>query len=181
MLEFVQILIGGVLVGATYALIALGLSLVYRVTGVINLAQGAFCLLGALLAWTLETGLGWSAAPAALAAIAATTAIGILVGAATFVPGLARLSNANMLMLTAGLLTLAEGAFAGGVGQPALRPAAVLRRAIPSRSSASSCPPRASGCWARPRWSSSACGSCSPARRRDRRCGPAPRTRSRRG
>jgi branched-chain amino acid transport system permease protein len=39
-----------------------------------------------------------------------TTAAGTAVGALTFVPGLSRLSNANMLMLTAGLLTLTEGA-----------------------------------------------------------------------
>ena len=109
MTELAQIVIGGLLVGATYALIALGLYLVYRVTGVINLAQGGFCVLGALIAWTLQVQLGWTALPAVLLAILATTAAGILLGAAAFVPGLARLSNGNMLMLSAGLLTMIEG------------------------------------------------------------------------
>ena len=47
MIDFVQILIGGLVVGATYALIAVGFSLVYQVTGVINLAQGAACVVAA--------------------------------------------------------------------------------------------------------------------------------------
>lgn len=110
MIEVVQIVVGGLLTGATYALVALGLYLVYRVTGVINLAQGAFVVLGALVTWSLQTVLGWGTAPAVLIAVLATAAAGSLLGAATFVPGLAKLSNGNMLMLTAGLLTLMEGA-----------------------------------------------------------------------
>ncbi len=110
MIEFVQIVVGGLLTGATYALVALGLYLVYRVTGVINLAQGAFVVLGALVTWSLQTVLGWNTASAVLVAVLATAAVGFLLGAATFVPGLAKLSNGNMLMLTAGLLTLMEGA-----------------------------------------------------------------------
>jgi branched-chain amino acid transport system permease protein len=47
--QAVQIVIGGLVQGAVFAVIALGLSLVYRVTGIINLAQGGFCILGALL------------------------------------------------------------------------------------------------------------------------------------
>ena len=109
MLEFVQILIGGLVVGCIYAIVALGFSLVYRVTGVINLAQGGFCVLGALSGYTAASWLGWPAIPAALLGVLATTAFGTLLGAASFVPGLSRISNANMLMLTAGLLTFIEG------------------------------------------------------------------------
>ena len=109
MLDFLQILTSGVLVGATYALIALGFSLVYRVTGVINLVQGAFCIIAALIAWSLQTQLRLPALVAAPAAVLVTTLLGVITGSLTFVPGLAKLSNANMLMLTVGLLTLAEG------------------------------------------------------------------------
>lgn len=114
--QFLQVLAGGVQVGATYALVALGLYLVFRVTGIVNLAQGAFCMLGALIAHTLQAGLGWGAGLAACAAVGVTAAIGAGLGAATFVPGLARLSNGNMLMLTTGLLTLMEGALLAGWG-----------------------------------------------------------------
>jgi branched-chain amino acid transport system permease protein len=116
MIQFLQILSGGVAVGATYALVALGLYLVYRVTGVINLAQGAFCVLGALVAYTLQDSLGWGTFAAAAVAVLVTTAIGAGLGAAAFVPGLARLSNGSMLMLTAGLLTLMEGLLLAGWG-----------------------------------------------------------------
>ena len=44
----IQIVIGGLLQGGVFAAVALGFSLVFRVTGVINLAQGAFCVLGAM-------------------------------------------------------------------------------------------------------------------------------------
>lgn len=109
MTEFIQIAVSGLLVGAVYALIALGFSLVFRVTNVINLAQGAFCILGALLAYMLQVDYGWSIAAAAALSIAVVTLLGALFGLVAFVPGLARLSNANMLMLTAGMLTLFEG------------------------------------------------------------------------
>jgi branched-chain amino acid transport system permease protein len=109
--DFFQILISGVVVGATYSLVAVGFSLVYQVTGVINLAQGATCVLAALLAWSFQAHLGVSAAASAGLSVMVTTLLSSLLGALTFVPGLARLSNANMLMLTAGLLTLAEGLF----------------------------------------------------------------------
>jgi branched-chain amino acid transport system permease protein len=103
------IIIGGLLQGSVFAIIALGFALVYRVTGVINLSQGAFCIVGALTMYTFEQTLGWPAPLAALAAVAGTTVFGAALGAATFVPALSRLPNSSMLMLTAGLLTLVEG------------------------------------------------------------------------
>jgi branched-chain amino acid transport system permease protein len=53
--------------------------------------------------------LGWPVPLAAAASVAATTAVGLALGATTFVPALARLANSSMLMLTAGLLTVIEG------------------------------------------------------------------------
>jgi branched-chain amino acid transport system permease protein len=106
----VSIIVGGLLQGSVFAIIALGFALVYRVTGVINLSQGAFCIVGALSMYTLEQTLGWPVPLAALGAIAGTAAFGTVLGALTFVPALARLPNSSMLMLTAGLLTLIEGA-----------------------------------------------------------------------
>ena len=103
------IIIGGLLQGSVFAIVALGFALVYRVTGVINLSQGAFCIVGALSMYTLEQTLGWPAPLAALCAVLGTTVFGVALGAATFVPALSRLPNSSMLMLTAGLLTLIEG------------------------------------------------------------------------
>ena len=107
--EVVQITLGGVLQGCLYALLAIGFSIVYRVTGVINLAQGAFCVLGALLCYTFEVTWHWPLPLAILAAVAVATLLGTALGAVAFVPGLRRLSSSNMLMLTAGLLSAVTG------------------------------------------------------------------------
>ncbi len=109
MSSFLQILVGGVMQGAIFALVALGFSLVHRVTGIVNLSQGAFCVVGALVAYTLQVQWGLPAALAVLGGVLATAGGGAVIGAVAFVPGLGRLSNSNMLMLTAGLLTLLEG------------------------------------------------------------------------
>ena len=104
-----QILLGGLIQGLVFALVALGFALVHRVTGVINLAQGGFCILGAL---TYQSLLGWGALAwpvAALAAVGLTALFGLALGAVSFVPALTRLSNSSLLMLTAGLLIVIDG------------------------------------------------------------------------
>jgi ABC-type branched-subunit amino acid transport system permease subunit len=109
MTQFLQILIGGLVQGSVFAVIALGLSLVSRVTGIINLAQGGFCALSALLLYSLEATFGWPLPLAVLGAVIGTTTFGLVLGATTFVPALRYLPNSSMLMLTAGLLTVLEG------------------------------------------------------------------------
>ena len=105
----IQIVIGGLLQGGVFAIVALGFSLVFRVTNVINLSQGAFCVLGAMGMYYFQVVFGWPILPAALAAVLASTAFGLLVGALTFVPAVSRLPPSSMLVLTAGLLTFLVG------------------------------------------------------------------------
>lgn len=109
MSEGIQIVVGGLLQGSVYAILALGFSLVYRVTGVINLSQGAFCIIAAMTMYSLEVTFHWPAVAAGFAAVFATALFGMLTGATTFVPALSRLPNSSMLMLTVGILTLVEG------------------------------------------------------------------------
>ena len=47
---FLQHLLNGLLAGAYYLLIALGLSLIFSLGGIVNLAHGAFYAIGAYLA-----------------------------------------------------------------------------------------------------------------------------------
>jgi len=54
---FLQFLFSGLTLGATYALSALGFSLIFNASGVINFAQGEFIMLGGMVAAAL-TGLG---------------------------------------------------------------------------------------------------------------------------
>ena len=53
-----QILVNGVLLGGLYALMALGLVLVWGVLNIVNLAHGALIMLGAYACYYLFTGLG---------------------------------------------------------------------------------------------------------------------------
>jgi branched-chain amino acid transport system permease protein len=70
-------LLNGLIVGAFYALMALGLSLILNLTGVINFAHGGFLALGAYFAYTLMPTIGfWGAL---LIAPLLTAAIGLIV------------------------------------------------------------------------------------------------------
>ena len=73
-----QLLLTGLTVGSTYALVALGFVLIYNVTGILNFAQGEFAMLGALLCASV---LAWHL-PLALSALVAIAAVCVL-GAAT--------------------------------------------------------------------------------------------------
>lgn len=53
-----DIVIGGLLMGGIYALIAVGLSLQYGVARVLNISHGEFIMLGAFITWSLYTVLG---------------------------------------------------------------------------------------------------------------------------
>ncbi len=66
---FFEVLIGGLLSGIMYSLVALGFVLIYKASGVFNFAQGALVFFAALTFVGLqETGLPfWLALPATLA------------------------------------------------------------------------------------------------------------------
>jgi branched-chain amino acid transport system permease protein len=76
--QFLQFMFSGVTVGATYALAALGFTLIYNASNVINFAQGEFIMLGGMLTvFFLKTGLPMPVALVLAVAIAA--AVGVLV------------------------------------------------------------------------------------------------------
>ena len=58
MTQFVQVIILGLLIGGVYALLAAGLTLIFGVMDVINVAQGALLIFAAFVAWTLWHDLG---------------------------------------------------------------------------------------------------------------------------
>ncbi len=55
MLLLWQVLLSGILLGGLYALMALGLALVWGVLNIVNLAHGAFIMVGAYVTWALFT------------------------------------------------------------------------------------------------------------------------------
>ena len=73
-----QALWSGVLTGSSYALIALGLALIFGTMNVINLAHGELVLLAAYVAYTCESAFGTSpllAIPVAIVIVGAATAL----------------------------------------------------------------------------------------------------------
>jgi branched-chain amino acid transport system permease protein len=105
----IEIIIGGLMQGGVFAAIGLGFSLVYRVTGVVNLSQGAFCVLGAMAMYYFEVVFGWPTSISGAAAISAVTLFALVIGITAFVPAVFKLPLSSTLVLTAGLLTLFEG------------------------------------------------------------------------
>jgi len=74
--ELAQYLLTGLTVGAVYALVALGFSIIYNASGVINFAQGEFVMIGGMSAVSLVAS-GLPLAAAIPLAVAATTLAGL--------------------------------------------------------------------------------------------------------
>jgi len=58
LLEFIDVFISGLTNGSVYALMAVGLALVYGVSRAFNFAYGSFFSMGGYLAWVIMVGLG---------------------------------------------------------------------------------------------------------------------------
>jgi len=57
-MEFVQLLVNGLLLGSVYALIGVGMSMIFGIVGLTNLAHGEFVVLGAYASTLLASALG---------------------------------------------------------------------------------------------------------------------------
>jgi len=76
MSEFLQFAFSGLTVGAVYALVALGFTLIYNASDVINFAQGEFVMLGGMTTVFLALA-GVPLPAAACLAIAFTVVVGL--------------------------------------------------------------------------------------------------------
>jgi branched-chain amino acid transport system permease protein len=77
MAEFLQFTVSGLTVGAIYALVALGFTLIYNASDVVNFAQGEFVMLGGMV--TVSAGsAGVPLVLAAVLAVIVTVAFGLL-------------------------------------------------------------------------------------------------------
>ena len=113
MSAFLQFLFSGLTVGATYALAALGFSIIYNASGVINFAQGEFIMLGGMLAVVLA-GLGLPLPLAIVLAVLAVAAVGLLVEKAAIEPA----RNAEVVSLI--IITIGASLFLRGIVQVVL-------------------------------------------------------------
>ena len=67
--EFQPFIVTGLALGGVYALSGVGMVVLYRTTGVLNLAFGAVGAMGALIAWQAINEWGWSEEPAYLVCV----------------------------------------------------------------------------------------------------------------
>ena len=115
LIQWLQLAINGIAVGAIYALVALGLVLTYKATEVLNFAHGDVLMLSAFTGWALIIGLGWPfwvALPAA----------GVLIGLFNYgleqhlMRRIAGQPQFAGVMLTIGLAFMIRGAVSMGFG-----------------------------------------------------------------
>jgi branched-chain amino acid transport system permease protein len=120
LLLITELSINGALVGLMYALVALGIVVVYKASRYANLAQGAFCMVGGYACVALSAQLGltiWAAIPLAIALM---FGVGVLVE--RFL--LRRMIGqpvVMVIMLTLGLEILLRGLVPGLLGSSVKR------------------------------------------------------------
>ncbi|MGH2847844.1 MAG: branched-chain amino acid ABC transporter permease [Thermoleophilaceae bacterium] len=106
MTELLQLVVAGIALGASYALVALGFVIIYKATGVINFAQGALLAFGAYLVFAF----GSTALPFLVAVLLAVLVSGAF-GAALEGVVLRRMVGQPVyavIMITIGLLFIIE-------------------------------------------------------------------------
>jgi len=110
MAELLQFVFSGLTVGAIYALVALGFTLIYNASDIINFAQGEFVMLGGMTTVFLSLA-GVPLPVAALLAIAITTAVGLILHRFAIDP--ARGASPVVLIM----ITIGASVFLRGVAQ----------------------------------------------------------------
>ncbi|MFL5249159.1 MAG: branched-chain amino acid ABC transporter permease [Myxococcales bacterium] len=81
-----QLLFSGLAIGGVYALVALGIALIYRATNVVNFAQGEFCMLGAYTMVFATEGLGVDYPIAFALALGAMALLGLVFALGIYYP-----------------------------------------------------------------------------------------------
>jgi len=106
--EFVQFLVSGLTVGAVYALVALGFTLVYNASDVVNFAQGEFVMLGGMVT-VFASAAGIPLPLAALLAVVVSVVVGLLLYWLAIEPA-RDASPVTLIIITIGASILLRGA-----------------------------------------------------------------------
>jgi branched-chain amino acid transport system permease protein len=113
-------LLVGLINGSFYAILSLGLSIIFGLLGIVNLTHGAFYMVGAFFAWLLLQSLGIGYWGALILAPIGVAAIGIVLEL-LLIRRIYHLNHSYGLLLTFGLLLIIQGSFVyvfGTAGQP---------------------------------------------------------------
>ncbi len=117
-LLFAQVLLG-LINGAFYALLSLGLAIIFGMLGLINFAHGALFMVGAFVAWMLQSYLGVNYWWALLISPLVVGGCGMLLEK-TIISQLYRIDPLYGLLLTFGLALILQGIFSYAYGTSGL-------------------------------------------------------------
>ena len=107
---FVGQLLVGLINGSFYALLSLGLAIIFGLLGIVNIAQGAFYMAGAFFSWMLLQWLGIGYWPALILSPLAVAILGIALER-TMIFRIYGPDHMPGLLLTLGLLMVIQGMF----------------------------------------------------------------------
>ena len=107
---FSYLMATGISTGALYALVALGLVVVYKATSVVNFAHGEMFMLGGFLAFTFHVMLGWQYMVSLVLAVIGSFVLGIGVDRIAFRPLMQRQTLVSVLLCMVGLSFFLKGA-----------------------------------------------------------------------
>lgn len=106
----VQLIVGqllnGIIVGTLYGIIALGVTLTFGITGIINFALGAFMAIGAYLCWYFTDEVGISYPLSVLLAVLGTALFGLVADQSLF--RFTRNNLINGLIVSIGLISVIQ-------------------------------------------------------------------------
>jgi branched-chain amino acid transport system permease protein len=105
--SFIQAILDGLLVGGVYAVISIGLTLVYGVMGIVNFAQAEFLMIGMFVSWFAWAYLGLDPVLAAPLSFAVAFALGWLVQG-QLISRVLKAPSVAQIFLTVGLLIVLE-------------------------------------------------------------------------
>lgn len=113
-----QLLIAGISTGSVYALIAIGIVLIYKSSGVVNFAQGGYAMVGAYITYALLS----AGLPPTAALPLGIIALGFLGGATEYLllRPMLRAPVVAVLMVTLGILIVMRGAVLFAFGSDTL-------------------------------------------------------------
>jgi branched-chain amino acid transport system permease protein len=105
--SFIQAILDGLLVGGVYAVISIGLTLVYGVMGIVNFAQAEFLMIGMFVSWFAWAYLGLDPVLAAPLSFAVAFALGWLVQG-QLISRVLKAPSVAQIFLTVGLMIVLE-------------------------------------------------------------------------
>jgi branched-chain amino acid transport system permease protein len=107
--EIYQAIVDGILVGGVYALMAVGLTLIFGVLDIINIAQGVMVILGAYLSYELAARLGLDLFLGLLITVPAMFVIGVVIEWAFIRPLRGRERTSMTLLVSYAVALIIEG------------------------------------------------------------------------